>query len=78
MTTLPQQQSNALTIAGMGFGVPILLAFLIGASPVLIPVLLYRWLTQPRSRTLSTQQIRPRDTRPERREGPERRELAVA
>jgi hypothetical protein len=78
MTTLPQQRSNALMIAEIGFGAPILLAFLIGVSPVLIPVLLYRWLMQPKSHTSLSQQIRPRATRPERRELPERRGLTTA
>jgi len=77
MTTLPQQ-SNALMIAGMVFGVPVLFAFLIGASPVLIPVLLYRWLTQPRVRSPSVQQAQPRAARPERREQSERRGLVGA
>ena len=77
MTTLAQQ-SSTLKIAGMVFGAPILLAFVIGASPVLIPVLLYRWLAQPSIRILPSQQARPRPTRPEQRVRADRRELAAA
>jgi hypothetical protein len=62
MTALPQP-SNSLKIAGIVFGAPILFAFLLGASSVLIPVLLYRWLTQPRSRSSASQRSSPRTTR---------------
>ena len=64
-------------IAEIGFGAPILLALLLGVSPVLIPVLLYRWLMQPKFHTSSSQQIWPQVTRPERRELPERRGLTT-
>lgn len=38
---------KSLKFAAILFGIPILLAFLIGSIPVLIPVLLFRWLARP-------------------------------
>ncbi|MDP2824567.1 MAG: hypothetical protein Q8O52_18040 [Sulfuritalea sp.] len=47
MNHLPSQAST-LTIAAAVFGAPILVAFLIGSLPVLIPVLLFRWFARMR------------------------------
>ena len=45
MTSL-LQQPNTVTILASIAGAPIILAFLIGSLPVLVPVLFYRWLAQ--------------------------------
>lgn len=43
----PSLYPKSLKIASILFAAPILFAFLIGSLPVLIPVLLFRWLAQP-------------------------------
>ncbi len=43
MNHLPTQ-ANTVTIATAIFGAPILLAFVIGSLPALLPVLLFRWI----------------------------------
>ena len=45
MTTL-SQQSNATMILAAITGAPILFAFLLGSLPVLVPVLIYRWIAR--------------------------------
>lgn len=45
MNHLPPQ-SKTLTIATAIFGAPILVAFLIGSVPVLIPVVMFRWVAR--------------------------------
>lgn len=42
----PSLHSKSLTTASILFGVPILFAFVIGSIPVLIPILLFRWLAR--------------------------------
>lgn len=42
----PSPHPKSLTIAAILFGAPILFAFVIGSIPVLIPVLLFRWLVR--------------------------------
>jgi len=41
------QQLKSLTIAETVFAAPIIFAYVIGSFPVLIPILLFRWLARP-------------------------------
>lgn len=41
------QQVKSLTIAEAVFAAPIIFAYVLGSLPVLIPILLFRWLLRP-------------------------------
>jgi hypothetical protein len=46
MSNRSQHSKVLMVLAGLA-GAPVLLAFLLGSLPFLIPVLIHRWLTRP-------------------------------